>query len=46
MGPREGVSTGDKKVGVLSFSQELVLTSRIPAGEGSLDGPKGLPMEL
>lgn len=26
----------------LSLSQELVLTSRIPAGEGGLDGPKGL----
>ena len=42
-GPGREVSTGDKKAGVLSFSQELVLTSRIPAGEGSLGWSQGAP---
>ena len=43
-GPGREVSTGDKKAGVLSFSQELVLTSRIPAGEGSLGWSQGAPL--
>lgn len=36
-----GVHWGAREQG-LSLSQELVLTSRIPAAEGGLDGPKGL----